>query len=232
MDILPPRHKLRRDRNTPRRLHLVPRQHPNPDPRIPQQLQRALHIILQLVLHARQPKQLQIALQVLAHHPCHRLVAPVEADRRRVVRGLELIVERSGEALARHDEGAEALARHVRRLLLEPVVPLHDAGHHDVGALLQECDLACLRVADDDAHALALGGEGEDLEDVEVQVGPGWCRQRHPCAIAECEGEADRCCPCDNGHFVGGRCLVCYCTIIIGDWSNLKRMLVVDKSKR
>lgn len=62
MDILIPRHQFRRNGDTPRRLDLIARKHPNLDSPIPEQLKRPFHLILQLILDACQAKQFQVML--------------------------------------------------------------------------------------------------------------------------------------------------------------------------
>ena len=222
VDVLVPRDQLRGYRDARRGLHLVARQHPDLDPRVPEQLQRRLHVVLQLVLHARQPQELQIVLQILPHDRRHRLVARLEPDARGVVLRPELRVRLVAQLPARHDERAQALARHVRGLLLEPVVALHDPAHHDVGALLQERDLAGLRVAHDDAHALRLGREGEELEDLEGETRACGRLQLDARAVAEGEREPDGLGPFDDGDFVGGGGLVCYGAVVVGDGRDLE----------
>ena len=154
MNILISGNKLRRDGNTPGGLNLVSRQHPDLDPRVPQQLQSRLDIVLQFILNTGQPEQLEVMFKVLRHNSSHRFVPSLEADARLVVLSLKLRVHLCTESLAGHDERPQTFSRHVGRLFLEPVIPLHDLRHHDIRAFLEERDLASLFVPDDDSHSL------------------------------------------------------------------------------
>ncbi len=116
-------------------------------------------------------------LEVLRDDRSHRLIARIEAHGRRVVRTLELCVERRGEALARHDECAQALAshvrglfRHVRGLFLEPVIALHDARHDNVRALCRNVISPLLVSRTTMPMRLLSDGERENFEDVKREV--------------------------------------------------------------
>lgn len=112
-------------------------------------------------------------LQRFRDDSSHSLIATLKLDARTVVLLLEVRERLLTQPTASHYKRAETLASHVRAFLLEPVVPLHDLRHDDVRTLLQERDLTRLSVAHDDAHALRLGGEREDLENVEGDTGAG-----------------------------------------------------------
>ena len=114
----------------------------------------------------------------------------------------EMRVRLLAELTAGHDERTKALTGHVRALLLEPVVALHDLRHHDVRALLEESDLARLRVADDDAHSLRLGREREDVEHFEVDPRAGGGLQLDPSPVAERQAEAYGLGPLHDSDFV------------------------------
>ena len=169
VDVLIPRNEFRRDGDTSRRLDLVARQHPNLDPRVPQQLQRRLDLILELILDARQTEQLQIPLQIIRDNARHRLVPPLGLDARFVVPVLERGVLLRRQPLPPDYQRPQSLPCHVPSLLLQPVVLLHDLCHDHVCAFLQEQDVAGVGLANDDTHTFGLGGEGEELEDVVVE---------------------------------------------------------------
>src|SRR6267154_5164198 len=126
MNILIPSYQLCRNGNAPRRLDLVAREHPNLDSSIPEQLKRPLHLVLQLILDARQAKQLQVVLKVLCDDRSHCFASSIKPDACSMVCGLKRRILLRREPLACDDERAQALTRHVPGLLFEPVVSLHD----------------------------------------------------------------------------------------------------------
>mmetsp|Transcript_16698 Transcript_16698/g.41752 ORF Transcript_16698/g.41752 Transcript_16698/m.41752 type:complete len:678 (+) Transcript_16698:123-2156(+) len=152
-------------------LHLVARQHPQPDAASRQLLDARGHAILQLVLDGRAAQQLQALLHLLAQR-VEPLVA-VLAQRRLGVNvaprpvgvevGLDLAVGQAQRAQARaakvlHVRGGQVLERQVLRVAV--VQALVDDG---VGALAQQQQPAAL-VAHDDRLALARRVELEDVE--------------------------------------------------------------------
>lgn len=208
MYILIPRHKFRRNRNTPCSFNLIPCQHPNPHSSIPQQLQRPFYILLQLIFHTRQTQQLQIMLQIFRHNPNHRFIPPLKSHTRLMIPLRIIRIRRPTQPLPRHHKRPQPLPRHIRRLLLKPIIPLHNFHHHHISALLQKHDLARGGIAHDDAHSFGFGGEGEDVEDVVGYAGAVGGLEFYAGAVPEDEGEADGGSPVDDGYFVWGGGLV------------------------
>ena len=203
MNVLVASNELGRDCDDRGRLDLVPGQHPDLDTCVPQQFECPADVVLQLVLDAGQPEQLEVVLERVRDDSRHRLVAALEPHTRGVVVRLEVVVGSLGELAPCNHESAQAFARHVGGLFFEPVVALHDSRHDDVRALLEEAEFARCGITHDDAHALGLRGEGEDLEDL---VGKGTTRRRaelDPCAVAECKRQADGRSPLNDSDFIG-----------------------------
>ena len=203
MNVLVASNEFGRDRDDRGRLDLVSGQHPDLDTCVPQQFKCPTDVVLQLVLDTGQPEQLEVALESIRDDSRHRLVAALEAHTRSVVARLEVPVGSLGELSPRNNESAQAFARHVGRLFFEPVIALHDSRHDNVRAFLEEGELARCGITHNDAHALGLRREGEDLEDV---VGKRTTRRRaelDPCAVAEYKRQADGRSPLDDSDFIG-----------------------------
>ena len=118
MDVLIPCNQLGRDRNTGRSLDLITSQHPNFDTRVPQEFQRALDFILQLILDAGQPKKLEVSLEALSNDRSHGLVPPLELDTRGVVLLLESLIRLFAHLPLSHNERPESFSSHIPSLLL------------------------------------------------------------------------------------------------------------------
>lgn len=151
----------------------------------------------------------------------HRLAASIKPDASSMMRSFKRRILLRRKPLTCNDERAQALARHIPRLLFQPVIPLHDTSHNDIRALLQEKNLTAVCVSHDDAHALGLTCEGKYVEDVVGETCVGGRLELHACAVAEDKLEADALCPLDDCDFVWGGGLVGQGAIVVGDWSDL-----------
>lgn len=138
-----------------------------------------------------------------------------------MVRSLERCILLRSQPLTCNDERAQALARHIPRLLFQPVIPLHNTSHDDICALLQKKHLASVCVSYNDAHTLGFACEGEYIEDVVGETCASGRLELHARAVAEDEREADALCPLDNCDFIWGGGLVGQGAIVVGDWSDL-----------
>ncbi|GIX61567.1 RING-box protein 1 [Babesia caballi] len=162
---------LRRAPDAQRRLQLVPRQHPDHDPRLLQVADHVAHLLLQQVLDPRAAHQLHVALQLL-HHLGDDLF-PVRAQPQRPrVRGVPRPVELRRQLPHREDQRSQAHRRELLQLpahllhlqhLLAPQLLLYCA----VGALAER-QQAAARVLDHDRHAPAVRVERYGLADREA----------------------------------------------------------------
>lgn len=103
---------------------------------------------------------------------------------------------------------AQSLSSQVGTLFLEPVAAAHDLHHDDIGALHQEGDLAGVRVAHDDAHALLGRREGKVVEDLVGLLRAIAQRDGHLLERAVRERDADVLGELDESNLVGARRLV------------------------
>eukprot|EP00755_Sulcionema_specki_P009752 Sspe_Gene.44556::Locus_21865_Transcript_1_1_Confidence_1.000_Length_3924::g.44556::m.44556 len=154
------------------RLNLVPRQHPDLHAGIAEVLEGLGHVILQLILNTTQPHQLKILFESGAN-PLHCFCWVT-----RQLRGLELcgegVVLLLAQLFAPEDQGPEPVLRQVGALFRQPRRVPHYFAHHRVGTLHEQVDhllTGCgVEVLYNDPHALALGREGELLQNGVVQA--------------------------------------------------------------
>ena len=84
--------QLGRDRDDSGSVDLVTGEHPDLDTCIPQQVECPARVVLQFVLDARQPGQLEVALERVRDDSRHRLVATLDMHARNMVARLKVLV--------------------------------------------------------------------------------------------------------------------------------------------
>ena len=221
VDVLAAGDEFRRDGDAAGRLDLVAREHPDFDAGVAEELERGLDVCLELVLDARDAEELEVLLEVERDDALDaRVAGRRHGERRGLVRRRELGVLLGREAATANDKSAQALARHVCRLLVEPVVCRDNGAHDGVGALLVEPDfpgghvgprLSAVPELHNDSHALSFRREWEYVEDADLDDGAAVAvvgLEDHGPAVARGEAQPDALAPAHNGNLVGRRGLV------------------------
>ncbi len=220
VDVLAARDQLGADGHAARRLDLVARQHPDLDAGVAEELERGLDVLLELVLDARDAEQLHVVLEVAGHDGLHARLAAADGEGCFLIPGRELVVLGRREPLPADHERPETLTRHVRRFLVQPVICGDDGPHDGVGALLVEPNLPTAQAGDarlqflvklhNDTHPLAFRGEGEDVENPDLDGGPARLGrlEEHALAVSRGQAQTDRLGPPHDGNLVGRAGLV------------------------
>eukprot|EP00760_Papus_ankaliazontas_P035093 PhM_4_TR7614/c0_g1_i3/m.4559 len=154
------------------RLALVTCQHPHHEPRIQEELDGLGHLVLQLVLDGGAPGERQAALHAetdLLHQPRavrhgHRRLVPRLEERLQLGLRQVLVAERE-RAQTLLGEVAQRVLRRQQQRLVPRVLSVQVLDDGAVGAFGCAHDAVRGAVAQDDAHHLPVGGEGQDALD-------------------------------------------------------------------
>mmetsp|Transcript_21031 Transcript_21031/g.47377 ORF Transcript_21031/g.47377 Transcript_21031/m.47377 type:complete len:221 (-) Transcript_21031:157-819(-) len=156
------------------RLHLIPRQHPDPHPRLPQSLDRRWYSLLQLVLDRRDPDESHPLLDHLRRS--RQLLLPVyQRRRRRPVRLIPPPPLLLSQPPLRQHQRPQPLHRVAVQRSVDPspllLLHLHPLHHDVVRPLAQQNQLSSCHAADH-RHPLPCRGELVDIQDLELLLLP------------------------------------------------------------